>query len=355
MGAQESKPASQAELLAGYSGPEQRMLLRNCSLLAGRDPSDPSSFSEADWCGVHAAMAGALAAGVFRGFARGAEVLDCDRVIRTLAALRDDKPARLLFLVDASGAASPPGDGPDGGAALCRFVQLVGGDGAAWLQSVAPSRWSTAAEPWLAQLGPSPPAPPACSGRADLAAWAARSDQAAAAAEALSQLSHAAWLVDHRELQPVPDLGGDASALLPPHALRPLAAALPPTHCAAWRLLFSSSRDGASFTRLCALAFGRAPCLLVIRDRDGAVFGGYSPEPFHTSPKFFGDFSSFLFTLTGGGGGGGGGGGVGAGVRVHRASGDNSNFVYCNAHKEMLPNGIAFGGNLDSRFFGLWL
>eukprot|EP00965_Chrysotila_dentata_P237889 6202180-Pleurochrysis_carterae.AAC.1 len=40
---------------------------------------------------------------------------------------------------------------------------------------------------------------------------------------------------------------------------------------------------------------------------------------------------------------------------LFRASGENSNFVYVNANKEQLPNGIAFGGNLESTFFGLWL
>ena len=40
---------------------------------------------------------------------------------------------------------------------------------------------------------------------------------------------------------------------------------------------------------------------------------------------------------------------------MHRASGENSNFVMLNAGMEQLPNGLAFGGNIDSRFFGLWL
>ena len=63
---------------------------------------------------------------------------------------------------------------------------------------------------------------------------------------------------------------------------------------------------------------------------------------------------------------------------IHRASGENSNFVYLNQvspntspdpdpepdHRpepcpnqgmEQLPNGLAFGGHLEARFFGLWL
>ena len=41
--------------------------------------------------------------------------------------------------------------------------------------------------------------------------------------------------------------------------------------------------------------------------------------------------------------------------RVYRASGVNANHVYFNVGMESIPNGLAFGGSLDARFFGLWL
>jgi len=321
---------TQSELLDRYSRDEQRMLLRNCSLLA---QSGQGSFGASEWLAVQSAMGEELAAGLFRGFARDELEVTTDCVIRTLVGLREDKTARLLFLVDAAG--------DD----LCGFIALIGGDGAAWLRTLVPERWAAASDQWLAQLGapPSPP-PQSARGRVELASWAAGSRVAVAAAEALSQMAEAAWLVDHRE-QSLPDLGGTSLDLLPAHALRPLAAALPPAHRKGWRLVFSTARDGVSYTRLIELTIARAPCLLVIRDQKGNTFGGYSPEPLRLSPKFYGSFSSFLFRV----------GADDSTTRVFKASGDNSNFVYSNAHREMLPNGIAFGGNLDSKFFGLWL
>ena len=69
---------------------------------------------------------------------------------------------------------------------------------------------------------------------------------------------------------------------------RLLAEALPP-HCRhRWRLLFSSARDGASFSRLCAMTIGRAPVLLVVRDTGGAVFGGVCTQPLQKAPHFYG-------------------------------------------------------------------
>jgi len=92
------------------------------------------------------------------------------------------------------------------------------------------------------------------------------------------------------------------------------------------------------------MTLARAPCLLVIRDGAGARFGGYSSAPLQLGPRWFGGSNSFLFRADGAGG-----------VLLHRATGANANFVYMNAHREMLPNGITFGGDLDSRHFGLWL
>lgn len=84
MGASQSAPETQSELLARYAGADQRMLLRNCSLLAARDPSAPGSFGGTDWAGVHSAMPPALAAAIFRGLSGGADRLDTDTVLRQL-------------------------------------------------------------------------------------------------------------------------------------------------------------------------------------------------------------------------------------------------------------------------------
>ena len=40
------------------------------------------------------------------------------------------------------------------------------------------------------------------------------------------------------------------------------------------RLVFASSRDGASYASFVKLCIGRAPTLLVLKDTKGAIFGG---------------------------------------------------------------------------------
>jgi len=121
-----------------------------------------------------------------------------------------------------------------------------------------------------------------------------------------------------------------------------LARALPAEHRLRWRLLFSGSRDGMSFSRLVSCVNGRPPCVLVIRDSKGATFGGFWAAPLRISPKFQGGFGCFLFRLS-------------PEPQVFPASGDNGNYVYFNYGMEQLPNGIAFGGQIDAQYFGLWL
>jgi len=186
---------------------------------------------------------------------------------------------------------------------------------------------------------------PPCGANAALAEWA-RGEVGCAAATVMCTVVEAAWLIDFRQLTPMPELGdGASSKLLKAETMRRLNAALPPLYRQRWRLLFSSSRDGASYSRLVSLCVGRAPCILALRDHGGKVLGGFSSHPLQLAPKFYGDFSCFVFCLD-----------TGSDIpTIFRASGDNHNFVYMNAKREELPNGLAFGGQLDSRFFGLWL
>ena len=63
---------------------------------------------------------------------------------------------------------------------------------------------------------------------------------------------------------------------------------------------------------------------------------------------FFGDNQSFVYTVQG----------TGRGAQpaaVHRAKGADDHLVYLNKDMHELPNGLAFGGQLDDRFFGLWI
>ena len=200
------EPPTQSELLARFSSVEQRMLLRNASLLAAQDPSQPAVFGAAEWAGVHASMEPRLAGALFCGFARGEAALDSATVVQGLVALREQPESRLLFLVAAADAIGTSGEEDR----LRVLVQLLGSAGSAWLKATVPgSKWEAAAAPLLGgDLAALPPPPPAGSrGAAELAAWAAGAPAAsAAAAAALAQLAEAAWLSDHRQLQPLPEL-----------------------------------------------------------------------------------------------------------------------------------------------------
>ncbi len=307
MGASSSAPASAS--ITDLGDDEQRLLMRNVAFLASRDTAEPGKFCRADWREVHAAMPARLAEALWRalhvGSPAGGEYVDLNDVVRIVVPLR-------------SGPSPPPAP------AAQAHLAATGLD--------APTAASVAndeAAPWLASLG-------LLSSAADVASRSA--------AQLIAQAAASAWVsVDLRDLEPLPHLTEGTPRLLTDSGhVRLLARALPSEERRRWRLLFSTSRDGCSFTRFVGLGANRAPCLVVIRDTAGALFGGYSASPLTVSSQFSGSYGSFLFSLA-------------PTPAVHRASGDSPNLVYLNAGMEVLPNGLAFGGNLEARFFGLWL
>lgn len=326
MGAEASTPAK-PPTLADIDDEIKPLLMRNVAFLAARDTSQPGRFSFADWRSVHSAMPSRLADTLWQALSGGDKTaaIDLSSVVRGVGNL----------LVSSKAEAAPTA------AASKEHMQAAFGSAAA--DAVATSSSSIAydeAAPWLSSLGrPSTvsPAPRSADGAARL----------------LAEAAVAAWLVDLRQLEPLPELEeGTPRLLASSEHVRFLARALPSENRRKWRLLFTMARDGSSFTRFVKLTANRAPCLLVIRDSSGALFGGFAASPLSVAPHFGGSYGSFLFTL----GSGDGRGGVNA---VYRASGDrgpsSSNLVYLNIGMEQLPNGLAFGGNLEARFFGLWL
>eukprot|EP00899_Mesostigma_viride_P022173 jgi/Mesvir1/313/Mv22725-RA.2 len=124
-----------------------------------------------------------------------------------------------------------------------------------------------------------------------------------------------------------------------------LAAAIPHAQRHAWRLLYSSTLHGQSFSSLHArLTMAGMPTLVVVRDTGGAIFGGYASQPWlPRSSTFYGDSHSFVFTLS-------------PAVAVYRATGDNASFQWLGANfqsSEALPNGVGFGGSTGR--FGMFV
>ncbi|KAL5022138.1 hypothetical protein ScPMuIL_001293 [Solemya velum] len=115
---------------------------------------------------------------------------------------------------------------------------------------------------------------------------------------------------------------------------------LPASFKSEWRLLFSNTLYGDSFTQLVSHIVKKGPNLLVIRDKDGYVFGGFNNEGWEINSKFSGSSNCYLFTLQ-------------PQCSMYTATGYNSNFVYFNKGVQTLPNGLGMGGQLD--YFGLWI
>jgi hypothetical protein len=57
-------------------------------------------------------------------------------------------------------------------------------------------------------------------------------------------------------------------------------------HC--WRLLFSSQLHGQSFSQLCGRITHQGPCLAILEDHDGHVFGGFASCSWEVKPQFQG-------------------------------------------------------------------
>ena len=58
--------------------------------------------------------------------------------------------------------------------------------------------------------------------------------------------------------------------------------------------LFSSVHHGESFSTMCKALVGRGPTLLVARDRQGHVFGGFAADSWQFGPQFIGTPPSLL-------------------------------------------------------------
>lgn len=68
-----------------------------------------------------------------------------------------------------------------------------------------------------------------------------------------------------------------------------------------------------------------------MQDTEGHLFGGFAPEPWRKQGTYYGDFTTFIFSLM-------------PHTQLYPATGINSNFQWCGTNFTQLPNGIGFGG-----------
>ena len=107
-----------------------------------------------------------------------------------------------------------------------------------------------------------------------------------------------------------------------------------------WRFLFSTTVHGSSFTTFTGHIMNKGSTLIIIRDRDGHVFGAFAEEGWEHNGQFYGSNKTFLFSLN-------------PIVDVYPSSGYNHHYQYFNQGQETIPNGIGFGGQFN--YFGLWI
>ncbi|GLT90051.1 hypothetical protein SLE2022_080030 [Rubroshorea leprosula] len=110
-----------------------------------------------------------------------------------------------------------------------------------------------------------------------------------------------------------------------------------------WKLLYHSTLNGLSFnTFLGSITNDNGPTVLIIKDNEGYIYGGYASQPWERHSDFYGDMKSFLFQLH-------------PKASIFRPTGANNNLQWCavSFSSEAIPNGIGFGGRVNH--FGLFL
>ncbi|XP_026865460.2 MTOR-associated protein MEAK7 [Electrophorus electricus] len=115
---------------------------------------------------------------------------------------------------------------------------------------------------------------------------------------------------------------------------------LPTGDCAPWRLLFSTSLHGESFTRLVGNCKSQGPSVLLVKDTKGHIFGGFASHSWEIKPQFQGDSRCFLFSVY-------------PYIQVFTCTGYNQHYMYLNQGQQTMPNGLGMGG--QHGYFGLWL
>ncbi|KAI8641653.1 TLD-domain-containing protein [Parasitella parasitica] len=107
-------------------------------------------------------------------------------------------------------------------------------------------------------------------------------------------------------------------------------------------MIFSSKRDGSSWQVFVSKLVGQGATLVVIKAKDGAIFGGYADDNWeYCNTNWYGNSTNFLFRLRDAYG------------RWGASSGTNDHYQYLCWGKKSLPNGLGMGGQFD--YAGLWV
>ncbi|CAK4770963.1 unnamed protein product [Aphanomyces euteiches] len=104
-----------------------------------------------------------------------------------------------------------------------------------------------------------------------------------------------------------------------------------------WKLLFSNEVHGSSLNSLLMLCKGQSPTLLVLKEDNGTIFGGFASDVWHTSANYYGNGESFIFRFTP----------LGK-LEKYSWSRKNNYFQLCNEESLVMGGGNSFGLYLDA-------
>lgn len=107
-----------------------------------------------------------------------------------------------------------------------------------------------------------------------------------------------------------------------------------------WFKIYSVEANGSSLETLLILAKKQSPTLLVVKDADGNVFGGFASDEWHRAFHYYGTGESFLFSFASPNAAGG--------FAKYQWSRKNSYFMLCSDESLIMGGGGNFGLFLDS-------
>lgn len=110
-----------------------------------------------------------------------------------------------------------------------------------------------------------------------------------------------------------------------------------------WCLLYSTETNGSSLHTLLMLSRGQSPTLLVIKDDQGNVFGGFASDEWHRATQYYGNGETFLFSFHHKGAAGGSTTTTSSGFVKYPWSRRNNYFMLCSEESLVMGGGGSFG------------
>jgi len=138
-----------------------------------------------------------------------------------------------------------------------------------------------------------------------------------------------------------PKLTPNRSRLISPEDLFIIDLTIPSFHLTEqWNQLYDDSTSGQNWTVFSNCIEDQGSTIVIVKDKNNHVFGGFASNEWERRPKFYGDNRSFLFTLR-------------PEINIYKATTINDHYQYFNDQSHTLPNGLGMGGQLD--YFGFYI